>query len=148
MPSRAAFAITRALKKTKQRYPWAQAWVQVRGGIWCFESEQEARLYHPKPPTSFSSAQSLTSLTDGRGDRAGGSSNVIVSAIPGGRAVADDINILSDANNDTAMRTHDFPSTWKRITCAKRPARTWASESARPAFLGNHRPTDAPPSPL
>jgi hypothetical protein len=22
--------------------------VQVRGGIWCFESEQEARLYHPQ----------------------------------------------------------------------------------------------------
>ena len=48
MPSRAAFAITRALKKTKQRYPWAQAWVQVRGGIWRFESEQEARLYRPQ----------------------------------------------------------------------------------------------------
>jgi hypothetical protein len=28
--------------------PQAQAWVQVRGGVWCFESEQEARLYQPK----------------------------------------------------------------------------------------------------
>jgi hypothetical protein len=25
-----------------------QAWVQVRGGIWCFESVQEARLYQPQ----------------------------------------------------------------------------------------------------
>jgi hypothetical protein len=48
MPSRSAFAVTRSLAKAKARYHWAQAWVQVRGGIWCFESEQEARLYHPQ----------------------------------------------------------------------------------------------------
>ena len=48
MPGRSAFAITRSLAKAKARYPWAQAWVQVRGGIWCFESVQEARLYHPQ----------------------------------------------------------------------------------------------------
>ena len=45
MPGRSAFAVTHSLTKAKQRYPWAKAWVQVRGGIWCFESEQEARLY-------------------------------------------------------------------------------------------------------
>ena len=39
MPGRAAFAVTRSLAKAKARYPRAQAWVQVRGGIWCFESE-------------------------------------------------------------------------------------------------------------
>ena len=48
MPGRSAFAVTRSLAKGKARYPWAQAWVQVRGGIWCFEAEQEARLYHPQ----------------------------------------------------------------------------------------------------
>ena len=48
MPDRSAFAVTRSLAKAKARYPWAKAWVQVRGGIWCFESEQEARLYHPQ----------------------------------------------------------------------------------------------------
>jgi len=32
------------MEKAKARYPWAKAWIQVRGGIWCFESEQEARL--------------------------------------------------------------------------------------------------------
>jgi hypothetical protein len=47
MPGRSAFAVTRSLAKAKARYPWAQAWVQVRGGILCFESEQEARLYQP-----------------------------------------------------------------------------------------------------
>ena len=46
MPSRSAFAVTRSLAKA--RYPWAQAWVRVRGGIWCFESVQEARLYQPQ----------------------------------------------------------------------------------------------------
>jgi hypothetical protein len=48
VPSRTAFVVTRSLAKAKARYPWAKAWVQVRGGIWCFESEQEARLYHPQ----------------------------------------------------------------------------------------------------
>jgi hypothetical protein len=48
MSFRSAFAVTRSLAKAKARFPWAQAWVQVRGGIWCFESEQEARLYHPQ----------------------------------------------------------------------------------------------------
>jgi hypothetical protein len=48
MPSRSAFAVARSLTKAKARFPWAKAWVQVRGGIWCFESEQEARLYHPQ----------------------------------------------------------------------------------------------------
>ena len=48
MPGRTAFVVTRSLDKAKQRYPWAKAWVQARGGIWCFESEQEARLYHPQ----------------------------------------------------------------------------------------------------
>jgi hypothetical protein len=50
MPGRSAFAVTRSLPKAKARYPWAKAWVQVRGGIWCFESEQDARLYHPQTP--------------------------------------------------------------------------------------------------
>ena len=48
MPDRSAFAVTRSLAKAKARYPWAKAWVQVRGGIWCFESEQEAKLDHPQ----------------------------------------------------------------------------------------------------
>ena len=48
MPGRSAFAVTRSLAKAMARFPWATAWVQVRGGIWCFESELEARLYHPQ----------------------------------------------------------------------------------------------------
>jgi hypothetical protein len=40
--------------------------------------------------------------------------NVIVGAIPGRRAVADDINILADANNDTAIRNYDFRPVAKR----------------------------------
>jgi hypothetical protein len=48
MPGRSAFAVTRSLAKAKARCPWAQAWVQVAGGIWCFESVQEARLYQPQ----------------------------------------------------------------------------------------------------
>ena len=31
--------------QAKARYPWAKAWVRVRGGFWCFESEAEARGY-------------------------------------------------------------------------------------------------------
>jgi hypothetical protein len=41
----------RALVAERDReahYPWAKVWVQVRGGVWCFEAEQEARLYHPQ----------------------------------------------------------------------------------------------------
>ena len=38
-------ALTHSLDKAKARYPWAKAWVQVRGGFWCFESEAEARGY-------------------------------------------------------------------------------------------------------
>jgi hypothetical protein len=45
---RSALALTHSLANSKQRYPWAKAWVQVRGGIWCFETEQEARLYQPQ----------------------------------------------------------------------------------------------------
>jgi hypothetical protein len=33
MPDRSAFAVTRSLAKAKARYPWAKAWVQVRGAI-------------------------------------------------------------------------------------------------------------------
>jgi hypothetical protein len=40
-----AFAVTHSLEKAKARYPWAKAWVQVKGGMWCFESEAEARGY-------------------------------------------------------------------------------------------------------
>jgi hypothetical protein len=43
-----AFAVTHSLEKAKQRYPWARAWVQVKGGIWCFEDEREARTYQPE----------------------------------------------------------------------------------------------------
>jgi|SRR5215472_232026 len=42
-----ALALTHLLDKAKARYPWAKAWVQVRGGTWCFESEQEAEAYRP-----------------------------------------------------------------------------------------------------
>ena len=42
---RSALALTHSLDKAKARYPWAKAWVQVRGGFWCFESEAEARGY-------------------------------------------------------------------------------------------------------
>jgi hypothetical protein len=42
---RSALALTHSLDKAKARYPWAKAWVQVRGGVWCFESEAEARGY-------------------------------------------------------------------------------------------------------
>ena len=48
------FAVTRSLERAKARYPWARARVQVRGRIWCFESEQEAKLYHLRSLTSFS----------------------------------------------------------------------------------------------
>jgi hypothetical protein len=48
MAGRAEFAVTRSLAKAKARYPWAKAWVRIRGGIWCFETEQEARLYQPQ----------------------------------------------------------------------------------------------------
>jgi hypothetical protein len=30
------------------------------------------------------------------------------------RAVADDINNLAAANNDTAIRNHDFPALWQK----------------------------------
>ena len=42
---RSALALTHSLDNAKARYPWAKAWVQVRGGFWCFESEAEARGY-------------------------------------------------------------------------------------------------------
>ena len=48
MSFRSAFAVTRSLAKAKARYPWAKAWVQVRGEIWCFEYVQEARLFQPQ----------------------------------------------------------------------------------------------------
>src|SRR6516162_6342854 len=44
---RSALALTHSLDKAKARYPWAKAWVQVRGGFWCFESEQQAEAYRP-----------------------------------------------------------------------------------------------------
>jgi hypothetical protein len=50
MPGRSMFAVTRSLARAKQRYPWAKAWVQVRSGVWCFESAQDARLYQPETP--------------------------------------------------------------------------------------------------
>ena len=42
---RVALTVTRSLAKAKQR--WAKAWVQVKGGIWCFEDEREARSHQP-----------------------------------------------------------------------------------------------------
>ena len=48
MARRLAFAVTRSLAKAKERYPWAKAWVQIRGGIWCFETKQDAILYQPQ----------------------------------------------------------------------------------------------------
>jgi hypothetical protein len=50
---RTAFAVTRSLERAKARYPWAKAWVQVSGGVWCFESEQDARLYQPQTSREF-----------------------------------------------------------------------------------------------
>jgi hypothetical protein len=44
---RTALAVTRSLERAKRRYPWAQAWIQVRDRTWCFESEQ-AWLYQPQ----------------------------------------------------------------------------------------------------
>ena len=41
--SKLACAVTRSLEKA--RYPWARAWVQVKGGIWCFETKRDAMLY-------------------------------------------------------------------------------------------------------
>jgi hypothetical protein len=53
---RTAFAVTRSLERAKARYPWAKAWVQVRGRIWCFESVQEARLFQPQTNHEFLAA--------------------------------------------------------------------------------------------
>ena len=43
-----ALALTHSLEKARARYPWARGWVQVKGGIWCFEDEREARTYQPE----------------------------------------------------------------------------------------------------
>ena len=46
--SKLACAVTCSLEKAKARYPWARAWVQVKGGIWCFETKRDAMLYQPQ----------------------------------------------------------------------------------------------------
>jgi hypothetical protein len=45
---RVSSAVTRSLEKAKARYPWARARVQVKGGIWCFETKRDAMLYQPQ----------------------------------------------------------------------------------------------------
>ena len=38
---RVAFAVTHSLDWAKKRYPWATAWIQVKGGIWCYERAED-----------------------------------------------------------------------------------------------------------
>ena len=52
--SKLACAVTCSLEKAKARYPWARAWVQVKGGIWCFETKAgRDALPAPIPSRAF-----------------------------------------------------------------------------------------------
>ena len=45
---RKAFAAGwRTIAKAKTTHPWATAFIPIKGGIWCFEDEEEAHAFAP-----------------------------------------------------------------------------------------------------
>ena len=51
---RIQFAITQDMDKAQGRFPWAKSFVQIKSGVWCFESKYDAdryRRYRVSNPT-------------------------------------------------------------------------------------------------